>query len=63
MPSRLYAYNSGATISGASQSVTLAVSNSLAGGGSVTWWNGPDESLGYVIGYSDTTGLRKANGV
>jgi hypothetical protein len=62
MGSRLFGYNSGATVSGASQSGNLAVSNDSRGGGSVQWWNGPDEDLGYVIGYTDTTGLRKANG-
>lgn len=62
MGSRLFGYNSGATVSGASQSGNLAVSNDSRGGGSVKWWNGPDEDLGYVIGYTDTTGLRKANG-
>ena len=62
MGSRLFGYNSGATVSGASQSGSLAISNDFRGGGSVQWWNGPDENLGYVIGYTDTTGLRKANG-
>lgn len=61
MPSRLFAYNAGAAISGASQSGNLAVSNNSAGGGSVTWWNGPDESPGYVIGYPDTSGNRTSN--
>jgi hypothetical protein len=62
MSSRLFAYNAGATISGASQSGNLAVSNDFKAGGSVKWWNGPNEDLGYVIGYPDTTGNRKANG-
>ena len=63
MGARLFAYNAGAAISGASQSGNLAISNSSAGGGSVNWWNGPDETNGYVIGYPDTSGLRKSNGV
>jgi hypothetical protein len=63
MGSRLYAYNAGAAVSGASQSGNLAVSNNSLGGGSVQWWNGPNEDLGYVIGYTDTSGNRKSNGV
>jgi hypothetical protein len=63
MASRLFAYNDGAAVSGASQSGNLAVSNNSLGGGSVQWWNGPNEDLGYVIGYTDTSGNRKSNGV
>ena len=63
MGSRLYGYNSGATVSGASQSGSLAISNDSKGGGSVQWYNGPNEDLGYVIGYPDTSGLRKVKGV
>jgi hypothetical protein len=63
MSSRLYAFNSGSSIPGASQSGNLSVSNDSIGGGSTQWWNGPNEDLGYVIGYPDTTGLRKSNGV
>jgi len=63
MGSRLYGYNSGATVSGASQSGSLAISNDSKGGGSVQWYNGPNEDLGYVIGYPDTSGLRKVRGV
>jgi hypothetical protein len=62
MGSRLFGYNSGAPISGASQSGNLAVSNDFTAGGAIKWWNGPNEELGYVIGYPDTTGLRKSNG-
>jgi hypothetical protein len=29
----------------------------------LTTWNGPNEDLGYVIGYPDTSGLRKVRGV
>ena len=63
MGSRLYGYNSGAPVSGASQSGSLAISNDSKGGGSVQWFNGPNEDLGYVIGYPDTTGTRKVGGV
>lgn len=63
MAGRLFAYNSGASIAGTSQSGNLAVSNNSSGGGSVKWWNGPDESLGYVIGYPDESTSRKSNGV
>jgi len=63
MGSRLYGYNSGAPVSGASQSGNLAISNDSRGGGSVQWYNGPNEDLGYVIGYPDTTGTRKVGGV
>ena len=63
MGSRLYGYNSGAPVSGASQSGNLAISNDSKGGGSVQWYNGPNEDLGYVIGYPDTTGTRKVGGV
>jgi hypothetical protein len=63
MGSRLYGYNSGAPVSGASQSGSLAISNDSRGGGSVQWYNGPNEDLGYVIGYPDTSGLRKVGGV
>ena len=63
MGSRLFGYNSGAPVSGASQSGSLAISNDSRGGGSVQWYNGPDEDLGYVIGYTDTTCLRKVIGV
>lgn len=62
MGSRLFGYNSGSPISGASQSGNLAVSNDFNAGGAIKWWNGPNESSGYVIGYPDTTGLRKSNG-
>lgn len=61
--SRLFAYNSGPTIPGTSQSGTLAVSNDSAGGGAVTWWNGPNEDIGYVIGYPDTNITRTTLGV
>ena len=56
MGSRLYGYNSGAPVSGASQSGNLAISNDSRGGGSVQWFNGPNEDLGYVICRPNTSG-------
>jgi hypothetical protein len=61
MGSRLYGYNSGAPVSGASQSGSLAISNDSRGGGSVQWYNGPNEDLGYVIGYPDTSGFMRTS--
>ena len=46
MASRLFGYNSGAPVSGATQSGNLAVSNDFKAGGAVQWWNGPNEDLG-----------------
>ena len=48
------AYNTGSTIAGTTQVGSLAVGTtdqdySVSPGG-VTWWMGPDEDLGYVIG-------------
>lgn len=60
--SRLFAYNNSGNISGASQSGSLAISNTSVGGGSVKWWNGPNEDLGFVVSYVDTSGTRKSNG-
>lgn len=59
--SRLFAYNNSGPISGASQSGDLAISNDSKGGGSVKWWVGPNEDLGYVIAYTDTSGVRTTN--
>jgi hypothetical protein len=59
--SRLFAYNNSGPISGASQSGDLAISNDSKGGGSVKWWVGPDEDLGYVIAYTDTSGVKTTN--
>jgi hypothetical protein len=50
--SRAFAYNpSLTTISGATQvgSLAIATNSTPLSNNSVTWWNGPDESLGYVI--------------
>lgn len=59
--SRLFAYNNSGPISGASQSGDLAISNDSKGGGSVKWWVGPNEDLGYVIAYTDTSGVKTTN--
>jgi hypothetical protein len=53
---RLFAYNTGTTISNTTQVGNLAIANSnnrydLDYGG-VKWWMGPDEDLGYVIAKS-----------
>ena len=50
--SRPFAYNTGATINGTVQVGNLAIGTTLANylpTGSIRWWNGPDEDLGYVI--------------
>lgn len=48
---RPFAYNTGATISGTIQVGNLAVGTPTSGFSStgLQWWNGPDETLGYVI--------------
>ncbi len=53
--SRAFAFNSGSTISETSQVGNLAIAkgpdiDSLSYAG-LEWWMGPDEDLGYVIGY------------
>jgi hypothetical protein len=60
-----FAYNPGwpsySPISGTEQVQNLAVGTSdqdySTNPGGVTWWNGPDEDLGYVIAYSQPDGL------
>ena len=48
--SRPFAYNTGSTISGTIQYGDLAVGTPTTGfTGSMEWWNGADEDLGYVI--------------
>ena len=51
--SRPFAYNTGAPISGTTQTGDLAIGVSdepySDNYGDVIWWNGPDEELGYVI--------------
>ena len=58
--SRPFAYNTGSTISGTEQIGDLAIGvDNLdydGGVGGVTWWNGPDEDLGYVICRPNVTG-------
>jgi len=50
---QIFAYNTGSTISGTSQVGDIAIieneANYYPGLGGLTWWGGPDESLGYVI--------------
>lgn len=52
--SRPFAYNTGTTISGTTQVGSLAVGTPAVGFQStgLQWWNGPDETLGYVIAQS-----------
>ena len=51
--SRAFAYNTGAAIVGLAQVGNLAISGTSFSGltSSLSWYNGPDESLGYVIAY------------
>ena len=48
---RPFAYNTGSPIPGTEQIGSLAIGTPTAGFGptGLTWWNGPDEDLGYVI--------------
>jgi hypothetical protein len=52
---QIFAYNTGSTISGTSQVGDIAIIENdevfSPGLGGLTWWGGPDESLGYVIVY------------
>lgn len=57
--SRFFAYNIGEQIPGTIQVGNLAVgepNKTYGNTGSVYWWNGPDEDLGYVIAYSQSDG-------
>lgn len=62
---RPFAYNPGwpsyTPISGTEQVQNLAIGTSnqdySTNPGGATWWNGPDEDLGYVIAYSQPDGL------
>ena len=49
---RLFTYNSGAPISGATQYGNIAIADLPVNG--YTWWAGPDEDLGYIIVHEDT---------
>lgn len=58
--SRPFAYNTGSTIDGTEQVGNLAVgipTNGFASTG-LQWWMGPDEDLGYVIAYQQTSGTQ-----
>jgi hypothetical protein len=59
---RPFAYNTGSTISGQSQIGDLAIGvggiNFSQGEGGVRWWNGPDEDLGYCIGFPQSGGTQ-----
>jgi hypothetical protein len=44
-----FAYNTGSTINNTEQLGNLAIATGLTLGGGVSWWNGPDFQLGYVI--------------
>jgi hypothetical protein len=52
---QIFAYNTGSTISGTIQVGDIAIIENdgvySPGLGGLTWWGGPDESLGYVIAY------------
>jgi hypothetical protein len=54
--SRAFAYNTGAAIPGLTQVGNLAISGTSFSGltSSLSWYNGPDESLGYVIAYESS---------
>lgn len=56
MASRAFAYNTGSSINGTEQLGNLAIQTTFqdysSNPGSVKWWNGPDEDLGYVIAQS-----------
>ncbi len=54
--SRAFAYNTGEAITGLTQVGNLAISGTSFSGltSSLSWYNGPDESLGYVIAYQSS---------
>jgi len=62
--SRPFAYNNGSVIPGTTQVGNLAIGPSNTGNlsGSVTWYNGPDEELGYVICAQQTLGTQPVPG-
>ena len=59
---RPIAYNTGAPIPGTNQIGNLAIGvdnlNYSQGEGGVRWWNGPNEDLGYCIGYPQAAGTQ-----
>ena len=62
MAATTIAYNTGSVIPGTTQIGSLAVGVPTSGyaGTGLTWFNGPNEDLGYVIGYSQPSGLHPA---
>ena len=58
----IIAYNTGSTLSGTSQIGNLAIAqanlNYSQGYGGLRWWNGPNEDLGYCIGYPQSGGTQ-----
>ena len=55
---RPFAYNTGSSISGTTQTGDLAIGIPISGfSENPEFWNGPDEELGYVIAYSQPDGL------
>ena len=59
---RPFAYNTGPSVSGATQLGNLAIGieniNYSQGAGGLRWWNGADEDLGYVIAYPQSGGTQ-----
>ena len=55
MASRAFAYNTGSSINGTEQLGSLAIQTTFqdysSNPGSVKWWEGPEEDLGYIIAY------------
>jgi hypothetical protein len=62
MAATTIAYNTGSPITGTTQIGSLAVGVPTSGyeGTGLIWFNGPNEDLGYVIGYSQSNGLHPA---
>jgi hypothetical protein len=61
---RPFAYNTGSTITGTEQIGNLAIGTPTDGFGStgISWYNGPDEDLGYVITHETPGGQPAADG-
>ena len=57
---KIFAYNTGSLISGTTQIGDIAISDAnveySANFGGLQWWGGPDETIGYVIAYTDPSG-------
>ena len=58
---RPFSYNTGPPISGTIQVGNLAVGYPTTGFTGMEWWNGPDESLGYVIAQSVSADTQPTN--